>query len=298
MLDLHMHSYYSDDGEFTPKSLAEQCQKAGVSLMSLTDHNCAEGNREAREAAANLGIRFIPGIEIDCTFEGVNFHVLGYGIDDESPDFDDIERNLKAQEREASLLKLKKTRELGFDISEAELEAMAEGRHWPETWGAEMFAEILLGKPEYRNHPLLLPYREGGARAVNPRVNFYWDYYAQGKPCHAHTDFPPMKDVIDIIHKNGGIAVLAHPGNNLNGREEMLPGIVQLGLDGLEAYCSYHTGGMALYWRQKADEHRLIATCGSDYHGKIKPAIRLLDYGSPVSPEALQKRFLERLGLA
>ncbi len=295
MIDLHMHSRFSDDGQFTPKSLVEQCHKAGVTVMAVTDHNCAEANQEAREEAQKLGIRYVPGIEVDCTFEGFNFHVLGYGIDDKSPDFVKIEQDLKAQEMDASLLKLKKTREMGFDIQEEELKALADDSHWPQTWTGEMFAEVLLGKEAYKEHPLLLPYREDGTRSINPHVNFYWDFYAQGKPCYAHTVFPKMEDVIAIIHNNGGLAVLAHPGNNLKGREHLLPGIVALGLDGLEVYSSYHTAEMAAFWLERAREHRLIITCGSDYHGKTKPAIRLLAYGQPENPEQLAADFLRRL---
>ncbi len=297
MLDLHMHSRYSDDGEFSPASLAAQCHLAGITLMSLTDHNCAHGNHEAQAEADKLGIQYVPGIEVDCTFEGVNFHVLGYGINYKSPDFLRIEEDLKAQEEAASLQKLKLTQDLGFDIKAEELMALAQDSHWPKTWTGEMFGAILLCKEEYKDHPLLLPYREGGARAVNPCVSFYWDYYAQGKPCYAHTIFPQMKAVIDIIHQNGGISVLAHPGINLKGREDLLPGIVDLGLCGIEAFSSYHSPEMAVAYVKKAREHQLLITCGSDYHGKSKPAVRLLAYGE-LNGLDLAAPFLERLSRA
>ena len=52
MIDLHMHSRYSEDGEFTPLELVEQCAKAGVHMMSVTDHNCVKANEEAQEFAS------------------------------------------------------------------------------------------------------------------------------------------------------------------------------------------------------------------------------------------------------
>lgn len=66
MIDLHMHSRYSEDGEFTPSELVRQCDKKGIRIMSVTDHNCAKANKEAAETAKKNGITYIPGIEIDC----------------------------------------------------------------------------------------------------------------------------------------------------------------------------------------------------------------------------------------
>ena len=80
-----------------------------------------------------------------------------------------------------------------------------------------MFAEVLLNKPEYKEHELLLPYRPGGDRSSNPYVNFYWDYYSQGKPCHVGIKFPSMEEVITEIHESGGKAVRGASGSELKG---------------------------------------------------------------------------------
>ena len=165
MIDLHMHSIYSDDGQFTPQELAEQCAACGVEVMAVTDHNSAKANREAEETARKRGVRYITGIEIDCTYEGADFHMLGYGIDDASPDFAKVEENIRSQVREASAIMLAKTRELGFWVEEEELNRLSGKSLWPDSWTGEMFAEILLAKPEYQDHPMLLPYREGGSRS-------------------------------------------------------------------------------------------------------------------------------------
>ena len=111
MIDLHMHSNYSDDGEFTPLELVEKCAAQGVELMAITDHNCACANHEVKTATKEKGIRYISGIEIDCTYERANFHMLGYGIDDASPDFVKVEENIRSQVRNASKEMLAKTRE-------------------------------------------------------------------------------------------------------------------------------------------------------------------------------------------
>lgn len=288
MIDLHMHSLYSDDGQFSPTALMDMCACARVEAASITDHNCAGANREAARAARARGISYIPGIEIDCCFEGVNLHLLGYGIDPEDAAFARIEENVARQCVRASRLRFARTRDvLGLFLTEEEISAVARASRPEGNWTGEMFAEALLAKPEYLDHPLLIPYRPGGARGDNPYVNFYWDYYAQGKPCYAPMDYPSLREAARVVRESGGVAVLAHPGANLKGREELLDGIVACGVDGVEAFSSYHTPAQAACFLEKARERGLLVTCGSDFHGKTKPAIALGGHGCTLAPEAV-----------
>ena len=145
-------------------------------------------------------------------------------------------------------------------------------------------------------------------------VNFYWDYYSQGKPCYVHLDFPSLEDALLMIHRNGGKAVLAHPGNNLKGglglrnlleHSQLLVGsrsivdkadsikeLKDLGLDGIEVFCSYHNKEMAKLLYEMAASLDLIITCGSDYHGKTKPAVKLGGYYSSIPLKELEAEFI------
>jgi predicted metal-dependent phosphoesterase TrpH len=286
-VDLHMHSRYSDDGEFTPAELVEKCVASGIRTMSITDHNTVRANTEAQKAAKNKGINYIPGIEIDCVFQSMDLHVLGYGIDDESIDFERIEKNINDQSINASLFMLEKTQALGFHITENDMWEISKHNFRQESWTGEMFAEVLLNKPEYDNHPLLSPYRNGGARRINPYVNFYWDYYSRGKPCYIKMEYPSLEEVINIIHRNGGKAVLAHPGVNLKDYSELLHPIINMGIDGLEVYSSYHSPSQEIHYLKEALDLKLFITCGSDFHGKTKPAISLGQHGCFISEEEL-----------
>lgn len=288
-IDLHMHSRYSDDGQFSPKELVEQCREHGVKIMAIADHNCVRANAEGIKAAAAAGITYIPAVEIDCTYEGVNLHVLGYGIDFESEDFAGIEENIRRQGKAASGQMLLATQKLGFDVTAGDMEAMAEGSCWKDQWTGEMFAEVLLHKPEYQEHPLLKPYREGGARGDNPYVNFYWDFYSQGKPCYTKMEYPGLEETVDIIHRNGGRAVLAHPGVNLKNHNELLEPIAETGIDGIEAFSSYHTPEQCQYFYGEAGRLGRFVTCGSDYHGKTKPAIHIGRHGCTVSDQEMEE---------
>ena len=288
MIDLHMHSIYSDDGEFLPEQLVKRCQEHGIQMMAIADHNCVRANEAAQKAAQEAGICYIPAIEIDCTYENVNLHILGYNIDDTSKDFAEIEKNIDEQSKINSYIMLEQTQKLGFEITKKDMEEVSQDCFFAGHWTGEMFAEVLLNKPEYKNHPLLEPYRPGGSRSTNPFVNFYWDFYAQGKPCYAPIHFPSVDKIINLIHKNHGYAVLAHPGINLKDHADLLDGIVSFGLDGIEAFSSYHTEQQAKAYYEYAGKKGLFVTAGSDYHGKTKPAIEVGGYPLCISKESLQ----------
>lgn len=273
--DLHIHSRYSDDGEYAPAALARMCAERGIGCFAIADHNTVAGVGEAMDEAARLGIRCVPAIEMDCTHEGIGFHVLGYEIDPADAYFAWVEQNIRDQSAQASRAQLALVNAQGFDVTEAELAAVTAGGYWPESWVGEAFAEVLLHAPRFAGSAQLAPYRPGGARSDNPLTNFYWDWCAQGKPCYVDMDYPSMADVVHAIHRAGGKAVLAHPGVNLAGRFEMAEALIPLGLDGIEVYSSYHSADVAAWFADVAQRHGLLATRGSDFHGKAKPAVKL-----------------------
>ena len=215
LMDLHMHSYYSDDGEFSPEELVRQCAMSGIRVMSIADHNSVRANDAGRQAARRAGIRYVSGIEIDCTFRGVNLHVLGYGFDDTSDDFADIEDNISSQAATASRQMLCATRKMGFDVTEEDMEELAGDYYWKDRWTGEMFAEVLLGREEYKDHPLLLPYREGGARGDNPYVNFYWDFILRENAVMLKWNIQNWSRRLISYTGTGDMRWLAHPGVNL-----------------------------------------------------------------------------------
>ena len=281
-IDLHMHSMYSDDGEYTPTQLVDMCHEAGVKIMAIADHNWVKANEEAKKHADELGMTCIPAIEIDCTYKGVNLHVLGYGIDNQEV-FNQLGEDIEKQEIACSMKKLELTNALGFDLKKEQLDALSTNG----VYTGEMFGEALLNDSRYENHELLKPYRQGGERSDNPYVNFYWDYYAQGKPCYTEIHFPTLEETIQLIHQHGGVALLAHPGNNLKGQFELFDEMVALGLDGVECFSSYHTTETNEYFYNKAKELNVLYTCGSDFHGKTKPSIHLGENGC-LNPQEME----------
>ena len=104
-LDLHLHSSASLDGEVSPRGLAELCRQEKLTLAALTDHNTTSGVNEFMWRGAQLGLRTVPGIELDCMLnEGIHLHVLGYGIDITSAALCEIEEDRKSTRLNSSHL--------------------------------------------------------------------------------------------------------------------------------------------------------------------------------------------------
>lgn len=78
-IDLHMHSHYSDDADYPVAELIARCLREGVTTLAVTDHNSAFSFAESIKWRSD-SLNIISGIEIDCTFQGRNFHLLGYGL--------------------------------------------------------------------------------------------------------------------------------------------------------------------------------------------------------------------------
>ena len=83
-VDLHCHSTASD-GALAPAVLVARAYERGVRILSLTDHDTLEGLDEARQAAQQLGMQLVNGVELSCTWGGATIHVLGYGFDTQAP---------------------------------------------------------------------------------------------------------------------------------------------------------------------------------------------------------------------
>src|SRR5690554_56811 len=119
-VDLHMHSTFSDDGEFTPVEIVDLARQAGLKKIALTDHNTAAGVQEAIDAAAltaALGqLEVIPATELDCTYKSLDFHLLGYYIDYTSAKLATISEDLYRQELEASSLRIELINRSGISI--------------------------------------------------------------------------------------------------------------------------------------------------------------------------------------
>jgi hypothetical protein len=160
---------------------------------------------------------------------------------------------------------------------------------------AELIAEVLLQNPSYSDVTALDPYRPGGSRGDMPYINFYLDFFAQGKPAYVKIDYMDYVEAIDLIKRNGGIPVIAHPGHNFRGREEVVAYLIRQGAEGVEVFNNYHSPEQMHYLAELAVHHKALVTCGSDFHGKTKPLIGVGQFGMLQEYESYLQESLDRL---
>lgn len=268
--DLHIHSAYSNDGEFMLEDITNRCVAQGISLFSLTDHNCVKGTDEAIFYARKAGISFVPGIEIDCNYEGTNLHVLGYCINWKSNDFQELEADVCSKVMDSFGDMIDNIRKLGFVIDADSVLTKANG----ELPCGELIAEVMLSDEKYYS-PQLAPYMKGGSRGDMPYINFYLDYFAQGKPAFVPVNYISYQDAIEMIKGNGGTPIVAHPGLNLKGQESVVEQLLDNGAEGMEVFNNYHSIQQIDYFASLVKHRHRIMTCGSDFHGKTKPLINI-----------------------
>lgn len=272
-IDLHIHSACSSDGELAVSAILERSVERGLHAFSLTDHNTVRGVAEAARMAREKGVRFLPGIEIDCNYAGTDLHLLGYGIDFGSADFARLEEEVAARVKESFAQMIENLLKLGFSV-DADAVLSAAGEKLPT---AELIAEVMLSDSRYDTPPLA-PYKPGGSRSDMPCINFYLDYFAQGRPAFVPVEYLPFRDAVELVRDNGGVPVVAHPGLNLRGRERVAEELLDRGAAGLEAFNNYHTPEQAAWFARTVCRRGAWMTAGSDFHGKTKPAIRIGEF--------------------
>lgn len=268
-IDLHMHTNISADGTFTPEELLEIAQKENMDVIAVCDHNSVRAVASAIEEGKRKGIEVIPGIEVDCLFEGVNVHMTGYGIDVSDKRYEELEQFYIRQYLEITWIGARNfLKSVALELSDDVLNSIA-------VRGmiiSEDLAEYLLTHEEYNHLEWLKPYRPKGTRSVNPNLNFYWDYFSQGKPGYVEGKKKTAQETIELIHSTGGKAVIAHPGANFKGQDDILGRLMDL-VDGVEVFSSYHSEEEVEHYRNMALEHGCFLTAGSDFHGHHKPSI-------------------------
>lgn len=271
--DLHIHSEQSSDGEFPVAELVGKAAARGLAAFSITDHNSVRGVGEAAEGAARAGVGFLPGIEIDCNYRGTDLHLLGYGIDWRSADFARLEDSVARKVVESFEGMIDNLLRLGFSV-DAEAVLAAAGGKLPT---GELIAEVMLADEKYHT-PLLRPYMPGGARSDMPYINFYLDYFAQGRPAFVPVAYMDYGEALELVRDNGGVPVVAHPGLNFRGRETLAEELLARGAAGLEVFNNYHTPEQAACFASLVVRERALMTCGSDFHGKTKPRIAVGEF--------------------
>ena len=245
MNDLHTHTTASD-GRCTPSELVARAAAAGVTVLSVTDHDTVDACAAVRDACDASGITFVPGIEITAVKDEVDVHVLGYFIDPRAAGL----RVFLAEQRR------RRVDRVGRIIVQL------------ETLGMHLDADAIL-RPAV-DQPGKAIGRPAIARAlinagyVTSTNEAFASWLSRGRPAFIPREGAAPEHVFAQIHDAGGIASLAHPG--LLRRDEWIAGFVSAGLDAIEAYHTNHNDETSRRYRSMAERLGLSVSGGSDYH--------------------------------
>lgn len=249
MIDLHTHTTASD-GALAPGALVDRAYGLGIRTLSVTDHDTLAGVSEAAAAAAERGMEFLAGIEITAVHQGRDVHMLAYFIE---PHPARLAPFLERQRRDRT----RRAREMS-----ARLAAL----------GAPVDMEELIAGAEAEGKAVARP---TVARAlldaghVTSLQQAFDRWLADGRPAYVPRSGASPAEVVRLVMRSGGAAVLAHPG--LLRRDELIPGLVEAGLAGIEVYHSDHDAGAQSRYLRLAAQHDLAVSGGSDFHGDDHP---------------------------
>jgi 3',5'-nucleoside bisphosphate phosphatase len=253
VIDLHMHSTASD-GRCTPEELVERVAAAGITTMSLTDHDTFAGITAVTVAAAARGLDVVPGIEITSVHRGKDVHVLAYFVSEQTPGLQELLVRQRKQRLERALEIASRLSRLGVPVDTDALVATA------TTPGGKALARPQIAE-------MLIA---AGHVASVPEA--FERFLGEDSPAYVpHTGASPT-DVVTLVSRGGGATSLAHPGYRGAGpatpKDELVPQLVEAGLMAIEAIHSSHDAEQQGHYVKLAKEYGLAVTGGSDYHGE------------------------------
>ena len=248
-VDLHIHSSYSD-GTMSPREIVETAKAKGVGLFTIADHDLIEGNLELRELCRENDLAYIPAVEIDTIDRGCNVHILAYGFDTENAEFRNFLRHTRFALDESSV---KLVEIMQKDYPEISLSEFMEYTYNPQKGGWKTLHYFM---------------KKGITSSLWESVRLYPKYGITCESC----GYSSIAATVHRIHKAGGYAVFAHPGDLFDEADlayfrTEVESIVKLGLDGIECYYPSHSEEVTETCLDICRKHDLMITTGSDCHG-------------------------------
>ena len=247
-IDLHCHSNVSD-GILPPAEVVARAAANGVHALALTDHDDVGGLAEAGQAAAALGMAFIPGVEISVTWQGKTVHIVGLRIDPAHPD-------LVAGLHDIRNGRIERARRMGEDLARSGIVGAYEGAY------AVAANKQMVGRTHFARW-LVAQGHVADTRSAFRR------YLTPGNPGYVEHEWTTLENAVGWIRASGGMAVIAHPGRYpFDAREQhrLLDAFRALGGEGVEVITASHHPSEYGKWADLARAFGLKASRGADFH--------------------------------
>jgi predicted metal-dependent phosphoesterase TrpH len=227
--------------------LVTQAQRHALSAVALTDHDTVEGCVPTARACAAVGIEFISGTELTAEQAGNEIHILGYCMDLENP-------RLLAEIAKFQTVRQDRIREMVARLNRMNVPLQAE----------TVFALANCRAPG-RPHVARALVEAGLCESLDEAFE---RFLKKNRPAWVPKFKMSGEHAIALLHQAGAVAIMAHPG--LNRCDEVIPAMVEAGLDGIECFHTKHSTATVEHYLEIADRFHLLVTGGSDCHGSSK----------------------------
>ena len=249
--DLHVHTNYSDS-TLSPREVVDHAVTAGLNMIAITDHDTTAGIAEAQQHGRTRDVDVVAGVEISTYHGEQEFHIVGLYVDTVNPSFLEKLEQMRRARHERIFEIAEKLKKLGIDIDGQEIIDLADGN----SPGRAHVAQALMN----RGH-------------VSDFGEAFYRFVGDTGPAFVPKRFITVEESIASIRSMSGVSILAHPG--LTNRDDFIPMFAEMGLNGLEAFYPTYNREQTTHYLSLAQKLGLLASGGSDCHGRRKPEIMI-----------------------
>ena len=282
MIDLHMHTTYSDGTE-SCTTVLKKCQEKNLNYISITDHNTALAYEELKklDTRSLFSGKIIPGIELNTKILNIPIEILGYGIDYQK--MNNLVKNVYIPATERNKIEVKRLYDKCIKAG------ITLDKNCLDNYTSEMFASVFfhteITKHEENRHLL-------SEEAWNSSKIFYRQYMSDPKtPLYVEMDdfVPDFETASNLVRQAGGLIFIPHIFEYKKNAEPILNYILEnFDIDGIECYYTTFTPEQHNKLIKLCNERNLFISGGSDFHGKIKPDVDIgVGYGNMNIPDSI-----------
>lgn len=249
MIDLHVHTTASD-GQYTPTEIIQKAHSKNLTIMAITDHDTIDGLEEGKKAAKAVGMRFVPGVELNINFPTGEFHLLGLGLKNPSDSLKSLLSDLVKNRDFRNNQIIEKMRAEGIDITLDEVYAD--------------FPNTVIGRPHFAAELVK-------KKIVKTRQQAFDIYLAKGRKWYVERVGSNLDEAIVAIKESGGVPIVAHPMSlylSWGKLPDTMQNFYERGVMGLEAFHPGARVSECLRLEELAHKIGYLVTGGSDFHGE------------------------------
>lgn len=261
--DLHVHSNYSDGSE-SIETIIQKAKNKGLTHISFVDHDTTAGVNKAVQLGKQYSLTVIPGIEISAyDFKRKRkVHILGYQFSKEAININKLCQPLLEQRHNHTLWQITQIQQQGYHLN---LDLMKASAHPSQTL--------------YKQH--VMKQLTDASYSSDEYQSLYRNLFKGVGVASGDITYVDAFEAVKAISEDGGIAVVAHPGQLDS--YHLIPELVEVGLGGIERNHPDHSEADHEKIERLANRFNLMLTGGSDYHGMFGAEIKVGEIISPVN---------------